>query len=178
MAVFDHLGGRRLTGDGGATATELAEVAGTTPSAMSYHLRTLDKAGFLEEAPSRGDARERVWRLRLQSLEIGAEPDAPASERVAGEEMERAFAEQQNLSLMHYQSIKHTLTPELRDLGSVSQGHYHLTLAQAADLKARLMRLHEEATALTLENVTRNRQGDADQETVTINFVSRTFPIT
>src|SRR5690606_34750386 len=57
LAVWDFLGTCALEGKDGATATEVAEVAGMTPSAMSYHLRTLAKAGFIEEAPSRGDAR-------------------------------------------------------------------------------------------------------------------------
>ncbi|GLX98057.1 helix-turn-helix domain-containing protein [Herbidospora sp. NBRC 101105] len=52
----------RLQEEGPATATECAEVAGLSPSACSYHLRTLAKHGLIEEAPARGDGRERVWR--------------------------------------------------------------------------------------------------------------------
>ncbi|WP_309081002.1 winged helix-turn-helix domain-containing protein [Zhihengliuella sp.] len=44
------------------TATELASRCGLTPSAMSYHLRALEKYGYVERAPSEGDARERRWR--------------------------------------------------------------------------------------------------------------------
>ena len=44
---------------------------------MSYHLRTLAKAGFIEEAPSRGDARERLWRMKIQSFSVRADDDAP-----------------------------------------------------------------------------------------------------
>src|SRR4051812_30868928 len=51
----------RLMRGGPATATELGRVAGLTPSAMSYHLRSLEKAGLISPAPGRGDGRERVW---------------------------------------------------------------------------------------------------------------------
>lgn len=51
----------RLMRGGPATATELGQVAGLTPSAMSYHLRSLEKAGLISTAPGRGDGRERVW---------------------------------------------------------------------------------------------------------------------
>jgi DNA-binding transcriptional ArsR family regulator len=44
-----------------ATATELAGVVGLSPSATSYHLRALAKAGLIREAQGRGDGRERVW---------------------------------------------------------------------------------------------------------------------
>lgn len=44
------------------TATELAAQTGLTPSAMSYHLRALEKWGIVEPAATAGDARERRWR--------------------------------------------------------------------------------------------------------------------
>ncbi|GII58989.1 transcriptional regulator [Planotetraspora thailandica] len=52
----------RLQTEGPATATECAEITGLSPSACSYHLRTLAKHGLVAEAPPRGDGRERVWR--------------------------------------------------------------------------------------------------------------------
>lgn len=44
------------------TATELAAQTGLTPSAMSYHLRALQKWGIVVPAPTAGDARERRWK--------------------------------------------------------------------------------------------------------------------
>jgi len=51
----------RLDKGSTATATELASVVGLSPSATSYHLRALAKAGLIREAEGRGDGRERVW---------------------------------------------------------------------------------------------------------------------
>ncbi|WBB65452.1 helix-turn-helix domain-containing protein [Micromonospora sp. WMMD812] len=69
----------------GATATECAEIVGQSPSATSYHLRELAKAGLIEPAPSRGDARERVWRTVSASWTVdagrGVEPETRAAER-------------------------------------------------------------------------------------------------
>jgi DNA-binding transcriptional ArsR family regulator len=42
---------------GTRTATELAARCGLSPSAMSYHLRALDKYGRVEGAGWEGDAR-------------------------------------------------------------------------------------------------------------------------
>ncbi|WP_344449543.1 helix-turn-helix domain-containing protein [Acrocarpospora macrocephala] len=64
----------RLQTEGPATATECAEVAGLSPSACSYHLRMLAKHGFVEDAPARGDGRERVWRA-LQRGWMLRDPD-------------------------------------------------------------------------------------------------------
>jgi DNA-binding transcriptional ArsR family regulator len=52
------------------TATECASMVGLSPSATSYHLRELAKYGLVEQAPSRGDGRERIWRGVGASLRI------------------------------------------------------------------------------------------------------------
>ena len=47
---------------GPATATQLAARLGESSGATSYHLRQLEKYGFVEEDPDRGSGRERWWR--------------------------------------------------------------------------------------------------------------------
>src|ERR1700722_14273207 len=72
IAIWSHLGLR-----GPATATECAEIAGLSPSACSYHLRTLARYGFVEEArASAADGRERPWRARgvYFTMGVGAAP--------------------------------------------------------------------------------------------------------
>ena len=65
LAVLEELfTGRRLT------ATEAAEIAGVSPSAMSYHLRALEKAGIVERADASGDARERPWQASGSHIEV------------------------------------------------------------------------------------------------------------
>src|SRR5579862_8537119 len=60
------------------TASELAELTGLTPSAMSYHLRALEGWGVIERAETRDDARERPWRACGRSLSVWtAESRAP-----------------------------------------------------------------------------------------------------
>ncbi|WP_262283364.1 winged helix-turn-helix domain-containing protein [Micromonospora sp. MA102] len=79
MAIMEHLS----TVEGGATATECAEIAGLSPSATSYHLRELAKFGLIEEAPSRGDARERVWQAFSPSYYVESGQDADSEARAA-----------------------------------------------------------------------------------------------
>lgn len=65
---------KRLQLEGPATATECAAVAGISASAGSYHLRMLAKYGFVEDAPPRGDGRERVWQAPHRGFTV-PEPD-------------------------------------------------------------------------------------------------------
>lgn len=69
------------------TATEVAELAGLTPSATSYHLRALERWGIVERADSSGDGRERPWRAAGAHLEITSQSDR--SGRVAAHAMMR-----------------------------------------------------------------------------------------
>ena len=79
IAIWTHIALR-----GSITATECAEVAGLSPSACSYHLRTLAKYGFVEEdRVSAADGRERPWRARLIAFTLEDRPDSSAGERVA-----------------------------------------------------------------------------------------------
>lgn len=52
------------------TATEAAKQVGISPSAMSYHLRALEKWGIVERVDSTDDGRERPWRLAARSIKI------------------------------------------------------------------------------------------------------------
>ncbi|TDE51212.1 ArsR family transcriptional regulator [Nonomuraea mesophila] len=99
LTILAHLGDQ-----GSATATEVAESAGITPSAASYHLRMLAKYGFVEDAPHRGDGRERLWKVVDAPIGVGINPSDPpelreakkslitALNNKAQEEAERAWA--------------------------------------------------------------------------------------
>jgi DNA-binding transcriptional ArsR family regulator len=54
------------------TATELAAQTGLTPSAMSYHLRALQKWGIVVPAATAGDARERRWKAAGTDFSINS----------------------------------------------------------------------------------------------------------
>jgi DNA-binding transcriptional ArsR family regulator len=69
------------------TATECAELAGLTPSAMSYHLRALEKWGIIERAEESPDGRERPWRARAASLRIDS--TTAGAGRLAGQAIMR-----------------------------------------------------------------------------------------
>lgn len=75
LAVIDELfGGRKLT------ATECGEIVGLSASAMSYHLRALEKWGIVRRSEATGDGRERPWEAAGDGLMVdSAEPRASAA---------------------------------------------------------------------------------------------------
>ncbi|MDA8324572.1 MAG: helix-turn-helix domain-containing protein [Actinomycetota bacterium] len=88
IAIMQH-----LAIEGPATATECAEVAGLSPSACSYHLRALERYGFVEEDPSGGtDRRHRPWRATAISMTLRTDPERPEAERLASRLLIESFA--------------------------------------------------------------------------------------
>jgi DNA-binding MarR family transcriptional regulator len=74
----------RLRAHGAATSTTIGEVLGANTGTTSYHLRQLEKYGFIEEIAERSTGRERWWRpadsprdLRMPPMEALAPEDRP-----------------------------------------------------------------------------------------------------
>jgi DNA-binding transcriptional ArsR family regulator len=116
------------------TATELADRAGITPSAMSYHLRALEKVGIVARADSRGDGRERPWRITNHSIEIAStnpEATAPAEELVIAALLDRV-----RHAFGAWLRAQEDEPEDWRDAGSVRRARLWLTAAETAALAA------------------------------------------
>ena len=67
------------------TASGLAKLLGETSGATSYHLRQLERHGFIQEVPGRGTARERWWERTPGGFTIELpDPDGSATDSGAG----------------------------------------------------------------------------------------------
>jgi DNA-binding MarR family transcriptional regulator len=72
----------RLRTYGPATSTTIGEVLGANTGTTSYHLRQLEKYGFIEEIPERSTGRERWWRRAESARDVRM----PAPETLAPED--------------------------------------------------------------------------------------------
>ncbi len=76
MAMYDLLSQR-----GTATATTLARELGESTGQTSYHLRQLERHGFVTEDTERGTGRERWWRpvgFSMQGVDLAKDPSTAA----------------------------------------------------------------------------------------------------
>jgi DNA-binding transcriptional ArsR family regulator len=60
-----------------ATATQCADAVGESPASCSFHLRMLEKYGYIERAEQRG--REKPWRVRTADFDMRPDPEVPGS---------------------------------------------------------------------------------------------------
>ena len=120
------------------TATHAASLTGLTPSAMSYHLKQLARAGLIERDDSE-DGRERPWRAIDKGFKLSAKPDAESGSAM----MRNVLATVSQLLLAP--------PPEDGDErvwpASFSQSGFKLTKDRAKLLHARVQQLIEEFEA-------------------------------
>ncbi|MGY0059943.1 ArsR/SmtB family transcription factor [Streptomyces sp. LZ34] len=70
---------RHLGTSGPATSTTLASALGENTGTLSYHLRQLERGGFIEDIPERSSGRERWWRA-VRSVDIRRPPQGELTE--------------------------------------------------------------------------------------------------
>jgi hypothetical protein len=144
IAIWTHLGMH-----GPATATECAQIAGLSPSACSYHLRTLARYGFVEEDPqSAADGRERPWRARLLAFNMSSGPDAPPATQVASQllvENMRAAAEEIRVRYLarrsEYPDDWQTAAGEVFSVAHVTPDELDQMRSEVLEVMARYIRL-------------------------------------
>lgn len=128
LAILEHLSTTRST----ATATELADVVGLSPSATSYHLRALAKWDMVEDAPSEGDARERRWRTRQAGFNVEPGRTSEPEVRAAEDALLGAFLSRQDEQVMQWLAKATEETEEWHDAAAISTS---VLLCTPAELK-------------------------------------------
>jgi DNA-binding transcriptional ArsR family regulator len=153
----------------GATATECAAVVGLSPSATSYHLRTLAKVGMIHEAPGRGDARERVWRATHDRFEISNEPGASDEDVAAEMALVEAHLARQNDRVRRFMATARNEPREWYEAALISDKTLVLT---ARELKRLVSQIEE-----LLEPFRKRRRERPPRSARTVSFQVRAVPV-
>ncbi|MEV4344952.1 winged helix-turn-helix domain-containing protein [Actinoplanes sp. NPDC049596] len=136
IEIMEHLNNSGAV----VTATECAAVVGLSPSATSYHLRELAKYGLVEQAPSRGDGRERVWRSPASGLRIdteGSSPDTVAASLALVE----VFLQRDLQRTREWVARQPNESDQWRDVGDMTSLELLLTADELRTLSAQVMEL-------------------------------------
>jgi DNA-binding transcriptional ArsR family regulator len=131
LALLDH-----LHTVGQATATECAAAVGDSPSSCSYHLRALDKWGFVE-AGTGGAGRERPWRAAASRIEFG-------SDGLESTVLRDELVARQQQRIRDALRREHELPPRWRRAAQTSSATLELTPSQLEELGERFEALLDE----------------------------------
>lgn len=131
---------RELFGGRVLTATEAAELVGLSPSAVSHHLRVLEKWGLAERVAATADARRRPWRGTGTSLSLDSGDDPVA--RAAMQPVVRDLVRDVSAAVEAYSATSER--EPWRDAYRLSYADLYLTEAEAEQLGRRLDELRAE----------------------------------
>lgn len=127
------------------TATELAAQTGLTPSAMSYHLRALQKWGIVEPAATAGDARERRWRAAGTDFTINSGGGVASPEFAVLDLELDAFRRRVNAyAKVQDERLKKGEPTEASSVVALSTSLLYLTSEQRSELTAKVFGLLRE----------------------------------
>jgi DNA-binding transcriptional ArsR family regulator len=130
----------RLQREGPATATELAEQVGASPSVTSWHLRHLAGFGLVRDSDVGSDGRKRYWEAVARGFRFGFPDDAEG--RAASEVLQHTMFEQSaDLPGRWLAEVEQHLEPEWRRESGLSNTRVRVTADELAGIGAAIEQL-------------------------------------
>ena len=126
---------------GELTASVIAERTGQTVANCSFHLRTLERAGFIERGEPRG--REKPWRAPHRSRDLRPDPTDAESVRAAGA-VGALYVQREAARVIEVLTTAQPFAePEWNEAVTVSIARFWATPEEMKQLGAALARLTE-----------------------------------
>jgi predicted ArsR family transcriptional regulator len=128
-----------LDEEGPLTATEAGERIGESPANASFHLRTLARYGYVEEAPG-GRGRQRPWQVVRRANDIPGD-ELSAEAKLAANALLELIRERDNERLRVYGQTRDHFPKEWRSAATEMRMSLHVTAAELAELGERIEQL-------------------------------------
>jgi DNA-binding transcriptional ArsR family regulator len=128
-----------LLREGELTATRAAELLDESPGNMSWHLQTLAKYGYIEEAGG-GKGRSRPWRVTADSNRFQTADEDPQAAS-AGNALESIFAERSYSRLREWWTRRASYPQAWRDAAFTADSIGYLTAGEMATLGEEIVEL-------------------------------------
>jgi hypothetical protein len=159
---------------GTLTATQASDMLGESPANCAFHLRTLAKYGFVEEAGG-GRGRERPWRRSYDTLSWGRNSEDPGA-TLAAQALDQVYMDR--LLTRARRSLTSTASwpHDLDDALGTSSSRLYVTPAEARRLYEEISEAFDRLSAdreLTGRRDPERRPPDA----VPVEFVLLSYPI-
>jgi DNA-binding transcriptional ArsR family regulator len=163
LAILEYFAAGRT-----GTATEFAKLCDLSPSAMSYHLRALAKVGLAEEAPSRGDGRERVWQSAVRGINLDW-ANADGETHQAAAELTGLFLERENARAREWLRREPTEPTEWRSVAFLRDTYLVVTPSELVTIA--------EGLEEVIKPYLRYERTDPPAEARLVNYVVRMYPL-
>jgi hypothetical protein len=164
-----------LSQAGTLTATQASEMLGESPANCAFHLRTLAKYGFVEEAGG-GKGRERPWRQVYDGMSWRTRQEDPQFS-LAAQALDQVWLDRL-LTRARRSLISMTSWPAAfdEDLGA-SSSRLYVTPAEARELHAEMMKTFERLVGKDHRFAERRDPKLRPPDSVPVEFVLLGYPV-
>ena len=121
-----------LDEEGPLTATEAGERIGESPANASFHLRTLARYGYVEEAPG-GRGRQRPWQIVPRDIDIPGD-ELSAEAKLAADALLELIRARDDQRLLAYGRTRGDYPKEWRAAATEMRVSLHLSAAELTKL--------------------------------------------
>ena len=129
-----------LLREGPATATTLANELGESTGATSYHLRALERGGFIEEDTQRGTGRERWWTVRVPTFLVSSRPADDAEYEAAIAQLQEAILGRDERALAGYFGNLEQFDDDWRETAFVGGWLVYATREEVEEISQAILR--------------------------------------
>jgi predicted ArsR family transcriptional regulator len=157
-----------LLSEGPLTATEAAEHLGESPASCSFHLRTLAKYGYIEEAAG-GRGRQRPWRRVPANNEI-REDDLDPDAQIASAALIELLHEREAERLRTWQATRQSYPAVWRSAASENHLVLHLSAVE-------LEKLGEAMLELLAPYARRQNEGTPPLDALPVAIMTHAIPL-
>jgi predicted transcriptional regulator len=126
---------------GTLTATQASEMTGESPANCAFHLRTLAKYGFIEEAGG-GRGRERPWRASYDSMRLRSIQDDPEASQAA-QALTQVWLDRLLARAQRSLTSRTSWPKAFDDLLGAQTSRLYLTAAEAGELFSEIEELYD-----------------------------------
>ncbi|HZE39399.1 MAG TPA: helix-turn-helix domain-containing protein [Stackebrandtia sp.] len=157
---------------GPSTVGTLADKVDGDPGQVSYHLRKLHEAGFIEEAPEASrDFRQRWWKPVMESHSWSSRDFPTPAARAVADAATRQWIIEQFQALREHHRLRHSYPPQWQDAATGSQSYLNLSAPEVSQMVEEFQALCERWSRYS-EDV--RATGDPDRRPV--RFFYHVFP--
>jgi Helix-turn-helix domain len=160
---------------GTLTATQASEMLGESPANCAFHLRTLAKYGYVEEAGG-GRGRERPWRPSFDSLSWRSLQDDPEATRAA-QALSQVWFDRTLARARHSLGSKATWPAALRDSLGASTTRLYLTPDEAIRLYDEVWEAYERLLGMGSPYLERKSPKLRPPDAVPVEFILLSYPL-
>jgi predicted transcriptional regulator len=160
-----------LSHAGTLTATQASEMLGESPANCAFHLRTLAKYGFVEEAGG-GKGRARPWRASSLGFSFASSHDDPERD-VAANALVHLLRERQLGRYREWLETRATYPREWRDAAGNSEYLCYLTVDELERLNADLAALLADRFVERLKDPAHRPEGSVPVEVLLFSYPLR-----